>query len=72
MPFCCDVVVGEPLRWNGGINAFITTLADALAGLAHEQRFPEWLWNGGQVGEATLRGAILPRADARPRRAVAA
>ena len=43
VPFCCDVVVGKPLRWNGGINAFMTTLADALAGLAHEQSFPEWL-----------------------------
>ncbi|MEE8171327.1 MAG: lysophospholipid acyltransferase family protein [Alphaproteobacteria bacterium] len=42
VPLCCDVFVGEPIRWNGGIRAFLSSLTEAIDGLEREGNFPEW------------------------------
>jgi 1-acyl-sn-glycerol-3-phosphate acyltransferase len=42
VPFCCDVFVGEPLRWNGKVGDFMASLTAAVADLAEEENFPDW------------------------------
>lgn len=42
VPFRCDVLVGAPIRYAESGDAFMATLADALAGLAAEGRYPDW------------------------------
>lgn len=42
VPFFCDVFVGEPVRWTGDRQTFMTTLETALHTLAEEGSFPAW------------------------------
>ena len=42
VPFNCDVVVGEPFRWNGSIEAFMDTLQTAMTSLASEIHMVPW------------------------------
>lgn len=42
VPFCCDVVVGEALRWNGDRRRFMAALEERLAGLLAELPPTPW------------------------------
>jgi 1-acyl-sn-glycerol-3-phosphate acyltransferase len=42
VPFFCDVFVGEPLRWTGDRQSFMTNLETAVNVLAGEGSFPAW------------------------------
>ncbi len=42
VPFFCDVLVGEPLRWNGSRRAFREALEARMRALAAEGGFPPW------------------------------
>lgn len=43
VPFVLDVLVGEPLRWNGDRDAFMAKLERAMNDLAEAGHFPPWL-----------------------------
>ncbi|HYP04528.1 MAG TPA: lysophospholipid acyltransferase family protein [Cyanobium sp.] len=42
VPFFCDVVVGDPFRWNGDRRAFMAELQQRMTSLAAELAPPEW------------------------------
>ena len=42
VPFFCDVFVGEPLRWTGDKQSFMTELTSRMTALAAEGDFPPW------------------------------
>lgn len=42
VPFMCDVVVGEPLRWNGDRRSFLAELEARMARMAAELSPPSW------------------------------
>lgn len=42
VPFFCDVYLGEPFRWRGDREAFMTELGDRMSGLADEMHRPAW------------------------------
>jgi len=42
VPFFCDLFVGEPMRWNGSRQDFMTLLESKMESLATEGHFPRW------------------------------
>jgi 1-acyl-sn-glycerol-3-phosphate acyltransferase len=42
VPFCCDVLIGEPLVWNGNKRNFMESLATQMNDLAAQGKFPSW------------------------------
>jgi 1-acyl-sn-glycerol-3-phosphate acyltransferase len=42
VPFNCDVVAGEPFRWNGAIETFMETLQTRMAALAAQIHMSAW------------------------------
>jgi 1-acyl-sn-glycerol-3-phosphate acyltransferase len=42
VPFNCDVVIGEPIRWTGDVDSFMEILQARMAGLAATIRMPPW------------------------------
>lgn len=42
VPFNCDVIVGEPLPWNGSINGFMELLRARIDGLASQIHAAPW------------------------------
>ena len=42
VPFNCDIVVGEPFKWNGSIDAFMDALQSQIAACAAQLKLPVW------------------------------
>lgn len=42
VPFFCDIFVGDPVRWNGELDAFMSRLDETMKYLAQEGDFPSW------------------------------
>lgn len=42
VPFTCDVLVGQPYRWEGSVEGFMARTEAAMATLAAEGHFPPW------------------------------
>jgi 1-acyl-sn-glycerol-3-phosphate acyltransferase len=42
VPFNCDIVVGEPLYWNGAVDAFMEALQSRMTGLAATLHVAPW------------------------------
>lgn len=42
VPFFVDVFVGEPVRWNGDRDAYMTEFRDSMTALAAEGHFSAW------------------------------
>jgi 1-acyl-sn-glycerol-3-phosphate acyltransferase len=42
VPFFCDVFVGEPLRWTGDRQDFMTSLEQSIKTLSDEGQLPAW------------------------------
>jgi 1-acyl-sn-glycerol-3-phosphate acyltransferase len=42
VPFNCDIVVGESLTWNGGVDAFMDALQERMKGLASTMHVAPW------------------------------
>jgi hypothetical protein len=42
VPFCCDVVVGEALAWNGDRRQFMAQLEERMAALLAELHPSSW------------------------------
>ncbi len=42
VPFFVDVFVGEPVRWNGDRDAYMTAFRDSMTALADEGHFSAW------------------------------
>lgn len=42
VPFFCDVFIGEPFRWTGTKESFMTELNGRMKALAEEGHFPPW------------------------------
>lgn len=42
VPFNCDVVAGEPFRWDGDIDRFMATLQDRMTALAGQVHRTPW------------------------------
>lgn len=42
VPFNCDVIVGEPLRWNGSTDAFMDLLQARMMELAGQLKLQPW------------------------------
>lgn len=42
VPFNCDIVVGEPVRWGDSVDGFMDVLQSRMAALAATVRMPPW------------------------------
>lgn len=42
VPFFCDIFVGDSIKWNGNLEAFMSRLDETMKLLAQEGDFPSW------------------------------
>lgn len=42
VPFNCDIVIGEPIRWTDSVDSFMDILQTRMAALAATIRMPPW------------------------------
>ncbi len=42
VPFTCNVLIGEPIAWNGDKGTFMETIENRMSGLIADGNFPAW------------------------------